>query len=113
MISEISKEGEDTKGIRFSVINPSPKTIKYVVAYVTGINRVGDKCTYQKQCRGIGPITQFESGVFSFDDVFVDRNGIIDDLSVSFRVIYKDGTSKNVKLNEALRSNGFTEDWWK
>ena len=112
MTSSIDKDGDNMKGIYFSVLNPTRKTIKYVTAYISGINAVGDRCTHEHMCRGIGPIRPLEGGFYDFKEVLLDRNNIIKDLSVSFKVIYTDGTSKNVRLKNALMSNGFDESWW-
>ena len=113
MTSSVDKDGDKTKGVYFSVWNPTKKTIKYVIADIAGINAVGDRCTREQRCRGIGPIPPQASGEYEFNDALLDRNNIIDDLSVSFKVIYTDGSSKNVRVKDALMSNnGFDESWW-
>lgn len=96
-----NKDGENTKGISFSIFNPTKKTIKYVVAVVTPMNVVKDRAGYTQKCRGIGPVAPCEIGSWSFDDVFADKNNIIDDLSVSFEVIYTNGSSKRINWKDA------------
>ena len=106
------RDGDNTKGIKFEIFNPTNKTIKYVVAYVSGINGVGDVTTGQKGCRGIGPIEPYGGGSWDFDDVLYDKNDIIVDLSVSFQVIYKNGTSKTVRVKDALYKGWFDANWF-
>ena len=76
-------------------------TIKNNTFKDTWVNGVGDVMSYEKNCRGIGPVGAHETGTWQFDDVFYDKNDVIDDLKVSFRVIYTNGSSKNVKLRDA------------
>ena len=106
------RDGDNTKGIKFEIFNPTNKTIKYVVAYVSGINGVGDVTTGQKGCRGIGPIEPYGGGSWDFDDVLYDKNDIIVDLRVSFQVIYKNGTSKTVRVKDALYKGWFDANWF-
>ena len=114
VINEVKMiSGYETKGISFRVTNPTEKTIKYVVAHINGINQVGDRCTSIKTCRGIGPIAPRETGTYEFDDVFSDKNDIIDDISVIFQVVYMNGGTKIVRLKDAnTNSNEYNEGWW-
>lgn len=113
MISGRDSDGDTTKGIRFSIFNPTSKTIKYVTASMVAINGVGDVMSYEKTCRGIGPVPPYETGEWRFDDVFYDKNDIIDDLRVSFRVIYTNGTSKSVRLKDAKYDSYIDDDWFR
>ncbi len=106
-------DGDITKGVRFSIFNPTKKTIKYVICSMVAINGVGDVMSYEKNCRGIGPIEAHDYGTWEFDDVFYDKNDVIDDLKVSFRVIYTNGSSKNVRLRDAeVSSYDFEYSWF-
>lgn len=106
------KDGDRTKGLDFSIFNPTKKKIKYVVASMVAINSVGDVMSYERTCRGIGPVDSYEYGSWSFDDVFHDPNDVIDDLRVYFRVIYTNGTSKTVRVKDALYNGYFEYDWF-
>lgn len=113
MTSGTDKDGDNTKGIKFRVFNPTKKSIKYVIAEIVAVNRVGDKMSYPQRCRGIGPIEPQESGEYEFEDVFVDRNDVIDDLSVGFQVVYMNGGSKNIRLIDAsTEKHDFNLFWW-
>lgn len=105
------KDGDATKGIDFTIFNPTDKTIKYVVAVCAPVNGVGDVMGYEKTCRGIGPVAPHNYGSWSFDDVFLDRNDIIDDLRGYFRVIYTNGSSKNIRINDAYVDD-FKTSWF-
>ena len=105
------KDGDATKGIDFTIFNPTNKTIKYVVAVCAPVNGVGDVMGYEKTCRGIGPVAPHHYGSWSFDDVFLDRNDIIDDLRGYFRVIYTNGSSKNIRINDAYVDD-FKTSWF-
>lgn len=107
------KDGDSTKGINFSIFNPTNKSIKYVICSMVAVNGVGDVMSYEKNCRGIGPVGAHETGTWQFDDVFYDKNDVIDDLKVSFRVIYTNGSSKNVKLRDAeVSPYDFEYEWF-
>lgn len=106
------KDDEVTKGIEFTIFNPTKKKIKYVVASMVAINSVGDVMSYQRNCRGIGPVDSYDYGSWSFDEVFYDKNDVIDDLRVYFRVIYTNGTSKTVKVKDAFYSGDFEYSWF-
>lgn len=106
------KDGDRTKGLDFAIFNPTKKKIKYVVASMVAINGVGDVMSYEKICRGIGPVDSYHYGSWSFDDVFHDPNDVIDDLRVYFRVIYTNGTSKTVRVKDALYNGYFEYDWF-
>lgn len=105
------KDGDATKGIEFSIFNPTDKTIKYVVVFCAPVNGVGDVMGYEKTCRGIGPVTPHNYGSWSFDDVFYDKNDIIDDLKGYFRVIYTNGSSKDVRIKDAYVDD-FKSSWF-
>lgn len=104
-------DGINAKGVSFSVFNPTHKTIKYVVVTMHAVDRFGDRLSYDQRCRGIGPVESHNYGSWSFDAVFPDKNDVIDDLSVVFQVVYTNGSSKTVRLNDARVSN-FKESWF-
>lgn len=106
------REGYPTSGIAFSIFNPTQKTIKYVIANVIGINGVGDATTYNKELRGIGPIDPQNGGSYDFSDAFRDPNGIIEDFNIRFKVIYTDGSSKNINPKDAFPDIDFSESLW-
>ena len=106
------KDGDLTKGLSFAIFNPTKKKIKYVVASMVAINAVDDVMSYEKTCRGIGPVDSYDYASWSFDDVFYDKNDVIDDLRVSFRVIYTNGTSKTVRVKDALYKGHFHYSWF-
>lgn len=117
VVTEISirrgrKNGESTKGILFRAFNPTQKIIKYVICTLQGVNGVDDICTYEHTCRGIGPVDPHEICEWNFDDVFTDPNDIIKDFIGYFKVVYTDGSSKNVRFRDAKPSSGFTTEWW-
>lgn len=105
------KDGDTTKGIEYTIFNPTQKTIKYVIASMVAVNGVGDVMSYERTCRGIGPISPHCYGTWSFEDVFTDRNDVIDDLKVSFRVVYTNGTSKTIRWKDAY-VDSFNESWF-
>lgn len=113
MTSGKDEDGDKVKGIYIKLFNPTQESIKYVIIEVTAVNAVGDKMSYPRRCRGIGPINPEESCEYSFDDIFVDKNNIIDDLSVGIQVVFMNGRSKQIRLKDALTSNHLWSPlWW-
>lgn len=106
-----NNDGVGTKGIKFTVFNPTHKTIKYVIVDAHAVNQFNDRVSYNERCRGMGPVEPHEFGSWDFDDVFTDKNDIIDDLSVSFQVIYTNGSSKTIRLKDAYVSY-FKTSWF-
>lgn len=106
-----NSDGVPTKGIEFSVFNPTHKTIKYVIANLHAVNKFNDRVSYNERCRGIGPIESHDFGTWSFEDVFTDKNDIIEDLSVSFTVEYTNGTSKTIRWKDAYDPD-FKASWF-
>lgn len=100
-----NSDGVSTKGIKFTVFNPTHKTIKYVIVNVHAVNKFNDRVSYNESCRGMGPIDPHEYGSWDFNDVFTDKNDIIDDLSVSFQVEYTNGSSKTIRWKDAYVSD--------
>lgn len=90
-------EYTDGTGMKFSFLNTSDKTIKYITINFTGYNAVDDpvpsrgKTTLTR--KGIGPIEPFETASYDFEYVwFTD---IVDYTKVrSILVQYTNGTSK-------------------
>ena len=68
---------------------PTDKTIKYITFHLWAINGVGDSMGYPHTFKGIGPIEPSEYGTYSDDNMFVDVNNVIDDISVNIVVQYK------------------------
>lgn len=101
------KDGDPATGFQIKFFNPTSKTIKYIVIYTTALNGVNDAMG-RKVARGIGPIKPGESGSYDFSDLYYDRNGIIQDFSVSIELTYTDGSRKTVKWKDAMASqDGF------
>lgn len=103
--------GVASKGIKFTIFNPTHKTIKYVIANMHAVNKFNDRVSYDQRCRGMGPVDSHEYGSWDFNDVFDDKNDIIDDLMVSFTVVYTNGSSKMVRWKDAYVSD-FKESWF-
>lgn len=96
-----NSDGVATKGLKFTVFNPTHKTIKYVIVNAHAVNKFNDRVSYNERCRGMGPIAPHEFGSWDFNDVFTDKNNIIDDLSVSFQIEYTNGSSKTIRWKDA------------
>lgn len=103
--------GTSIKGIKCRIFNPTNKTIKYVIAHCYPINGVGDVMGYPQNCRGIGPVAPHDFGEWTFDDVFEDRNDVIDDISAYFTIVYGNGSSKDVKWKSAYVDD-FKTSWF-
>lgn len=106
-----NNDGIGTKGVKFSVFNPTHKTIKYVIVTAYGVNIFDDRITGTERLRGIGPVDPHDYATWDFDDVFTDKNDVIDDINVSFRVEYTNGTAKNVRFKDAYVSD-FKTSWF-
>lgn len=106
-----NSDGTPTKGIKYSIFNPTNKTIKYVIVHCAPVNGVGDVMGYPQNCRGIGPVGSLQACEWSFDDVFEDKNDVIDDLRAYFTVVYKNGSSKDIKWKSAYVDN-FKPSWF-
>ena len=104
-------DGIPSKGIKFTVFNPTHKTIKYVIADMHAVNRFNDRVSYNERCRGMGPVDSHEYGSWDFEDVFPDKNDIIDDLKVSFQVVYTNGTSRSIRWKDAYVED-FKTSWF-
>lgn len=106
-----NNDGIPIKGIKCRFFNPTNKTIKYVIAHCYPINGVGDVMGYPQNYRGIGPIASHDFGEFTFDDVFEDRNDVIDDIGAYFTIVYSNGSSKDVKWKSAYVDD-FKTSWF-
>lgn len=106
-----NNDGTPIKGIKCRFFNPTNKTIKYVIAHCYPINGVGDVMGYPQNYRGIGPIASHDFGEFTFDDVFEDRNDVIDDIGAYFTIVYSNGSSKDVKWKNAYVDD-FKTSWF-
>ena len=101
------KDGDPATGFQIKFFNPTSKTIKYIVIYTTALNGVNDAMG-RKTARGIGPIEPGDGGTYDFSNLFYDRNGIIQDVSVRIELTYTDGSRKSVKWKDAMASqDGF------
>lgn len=104
--------GDMTTTVGLLMFNPTKKNIKYVVASLVAINAVWDIVSRPMTCRGVGPVKPHEFAKIFFDDVFYDKNNIIKEVRASsFRVTYTDGTSKNIKMKDALCQD-FEPSWF-
>ena len=108
------KDGDDiTKGITFSVLNLSKSDIKYVRLDIVGYNVVDDPVWdggYIQRVNGIGPISEGESGTWSFDKIWTMNPKIVHSYEIkSMTVELKNGRTKTIKLPEVLPSN--YRDW--
>lgn len=106
--SQLSNGSNGEKGIKFSALNTSNKTAKYIIIEVVGYNSVDDPIWsdgYIKRCRGIGPLDAGEGGTWDFNEIW--KNGsIVDSYEIKKLTIeFSDGTSKSVKLPQSLPSN--------
>lgn len=106
--SRFSSDGNGGKGIKFTALNTSTKSAKYIIMEVVGYNSVDDPVWsdgYLKRCRGIGPIAPGESGTWDFNDIW-KNGGIVDSYEIKNLIIeFTDGTTKRVKLPQNLPSN--------
>lgn len=103
--------GIGTKGIKLTVFNPTHKTIKYVIVNLHAVNIFNDRVSIDERCRGIGPVESHGFGAWNFDDVFTDKNDIIDDLVVYLQVVYTNGSSKTIRWKDAYVGN-FKASWF-
>lgn len=103
--SSFSNNEKGAKGVKFSVLNTSDKTAKYVIMEVVGYNAVDDPVWsdgYLKRCRGIGPIAPGRAGAWKFDKIW-ERGDLVESYEIKALIIqFIDGTSKRVKLPQAL-----------
>lgn len=106
-----NSNGVPTKGIEYTIFNPTHKTIKYVIANIQAVNKFNDRISYEQRCRGMGPIDPHDYGSWDFNDVFDDKNDVIDDLLVSFQVVYTNGSSKTIRWKDAYVSD-FKTSWF-
>ncbi|MBD5210770.1 MAG: hypothetical protein HDS77_05820 [Bacteroidales bacterium] len=104
--------GNGEKGIEFSALNTTDKTAKYIIMEVVGYNSVDDPVWsdgYIKTCRGIGPISPRSSGTWNFNKLW-ERGDLVKSYEIkSLTIQFTDGSSKKVKLPDALPSNW--KDW--
>lgn len=99
-IFDVSEYTEGT-GVRFSILNPNKKTIKYIWFTVKGLNAVNDPVrtkngTINITLKGIGPISYMESSTYSWDYIwFTD---IVEEGKISsIKIQYMDGTFKTIE----------------
>ncbi|SUV48495.1 Uncharacterised protein [Bergeyella zoohelcum] len=91
-------------GAEFKIMNVSKKTIKYITFNFYGLNPVKDKVLYKAGAynasrKGIGPVEQYDTGSWEFDNVWL--TDVVNTLKLfSVNIIYMDGTSKAVKITD-------------
>ena len=107
-----TEDGEGTKGVKIRIFNPTKKTIKYIIISVYPVDRFGTQLDYSRRCRYIGPLPSHEYGILNYDNVFPDRNDVIDDIKVSMQVVYTDGSSKSINVRNATVSSSSYEYSW-
>jgi hypothetical protein len=93
-------EPDDVVGgvdVSFRILNPSPKTIKYIWVSVVAYNPVGDRTGDRIHglkpvpLKGIGPISQWEGGAWEFENVWYNQT--IDCVRIALiKVQYMDGS---------------------
>lgn len=98
-------------GLKFNFFNCYQKDIKYIDLVITAYNRVGDVQRddvgrSSREVRCIGPLESGFDGEYDFNELFWDKNDIIDHLIVtSIKVTFMDNTvvsyigKKNVELH--------------
>jgi len=102
-------------GMKFEIHNCWRKTIKYVEFTTTAYNAVGDvqKDRVGKSVvnvRGIGPLEPGESASWSFEDMYYDRNNIIDWVKLTkITFIFMDGTTKTFSGANNIYKHRWTE----
>lgn len=102
-------------GMKFEIHNCWKKTIKYVEFTTTAYNAVGDvqKDRVGKSVvnvRGIGPLESGESASWSFEDMYYDRNNIIDWVKLTkITFIFMDGTTKTFSGANNINKHRWTE----
>ena len=96
---DVSEHTEGT-GFQFEVINPTKKTIKYVIFSLVGLNAVKDPVrtingSKTTTVRGIGPIQPEGNGSYSFD--YVWHTDLVESVRVvSIKVDYMDGSTRTI-----------------
>lgn len=86
-------------GLEFEFFNCFKKDIKYIYLTIGAYNQVGDKQRDEvgrdtAETRCIGPISPSSTATFDFDELFWNRNGIIDKLKLEKVVVtFMDNTS--------------------
>ena len=84
---------------------------------MTNYNAVGDvqrddMGRSSRTVRGIGPIEPEDGGRYTWDDIFWDDNGIIDNTRLtSVKFIFKDGTTRVFSGNANIKKH-MTADAW-
>lgn len=111
--SSIIGNGNGAKGIKYTVLNTSQKTAKYVIVEVVGYNAVDDPVLgvngYLNRCSGIGPVKPGEIYSWEFDKIW-ERGDLVNSYEIKNLIIqFTDGTSKRIKLPTALPPNW--RDW--
>ena len=112
-----SNEYSHRFGMHFDVYNCFSKTIKYIEFTMTNYNAVGDvqrddMGRSSRTVRGIGPIEPEDGGRYTWDDIFWDDNGIIDNTRLtSVKFIFKDGTTRVFSGNANIKKH-MTADAW-
>lgn len=93
----LTDESEYTKGtgLRFEVLNPTQRTIKYVWITVAVLNPVGDPAGPPRTVKLVGPIEPDTSGSYSFDYVWMSDMPSTAKIR-AVKIQYMDGSIRNV-----------------
>lgn len=82
----------------FKMFNGFDKIIKYVDISLTPFNRVGDITADSNKLQIIGPIEPNQYFSSGFEDVFYDKNKIIDKIEITkVKITFMDGSIKEIK----------------
>ena len=104
--TELLYSGYNDVGIKVEIFNCFSKPIKYVELKVAAYNVVDDRVGEPRNIRCIGYIYQNESGIYSFEDVFYDRNGIIGKLQIiNAKITFKDNTVVSYSGKDSVKAH--------
>lgn len=106
--TEYLYSGYKDVGIKVEIFNCFSKPIKYVELKIAAYNSVDDRVGEPRNIKCIGYIYQDESGTYAFEDIFYDRNGIIERLQIiNAKITFKDNTVISYSGKDSVRSHMF------
>ncbi len=93
----LTDESEYTEGtgLKFEILNPTRKTIKYIWITVAVLNPVGDPAGPPRTVKLVGPIEPDTSGSYSFDYVWMSDMPSTAKIR-AVKIQYMDGSVRNV-----------------
>lgn len=100
-------------GMSFRIYNCFKKTIKYIEFTCTPYNSVGDiQADWVgkriSRSKGIGPLEPGESATWSWNDLFYDKNDIIEKVRLTaIKFIFKDGSTLNFSGWQNIQKHSF------